>query len=68
MAVVKRKYLAVDYRILYYLSFVVLYDISKRFRNKFFNVDRIIEKRKVGYVSIVYYNKVFFRNDWNCLN
>ena len=68
MAVAKRKHLAVDYQNLHYLSSVVLYDTSKKPRNKFFNVDRIIEKRKVGHVSIAYHNKVSFRNDWNCLN
>ena len=63
MAVAKRRHSGVDYRNLHYLSSVVLYDTSKRPRNNFFNVDRIIEKRNVGHVSTAYHNKVSFRND-----
>ncbi|KAJ7386844.1 La ribonucleoprotein [Desmophyllum pertusum] len=45
----KRKHSLVDYKNLNALSSVVLYDTARKVKGKFFEVDRLIEKRKVGH-------------------
>ncbi len=51
-----RKRNLVDYRQLHSLSSVVLYDNAPKIkkRGKFFEVDRILAKRKIRFVSFVY--------------
>lgn len=58
-AAVKRRQPSVDYRNLRLLSLAVLYNTAKKPRTKFFEVDRIIEKRKL-HVGIVYNHNVTF--------
>ena len=43
------------------ISCVVLYDTARKSKGKFFEVDRLIEKRKVGHVSTTCHNKMFSR-------
>lgn len=57
----KRKRSLVDYKNLNALSSVVLYDTARKVKGKFFEVDRLIEKRKVGHVSTAYQNKMSSR-------
>ena len=47
----KGKRLIVNYKDLNAISFVVLYDAARKSKGNFFEVDRLIEKRKVGHVS-----------------
>ena len=47
----KGKRSIVNYKDLNAISFVVLYDTARKSKENFFEVDRLIEKRKVGHVS-----------------
>ena len=47
----KGKRSIVNYKDLNAISFVVFYDAARKSKGNFFEVDRLIEKRKVGHVS-----------------
>ena len=47
----KRKRLILNYKDLNEISSVVLYDTARKGKGKFFEMDTLIEKRKVGHVS-----------------
>ena len=51
MASVRRVTNPVDYVILNNLSSDIMYETGKKPRGKFFSVDRIIARKKVGHVS-----------------
>ena len=56
----KRKRLILNYKDLNKISSVVLYDTARKGKGKFFEVDRLIEKRKVGYVSTTCQNEMIY--------
>lgn len=56
----KRKHLILNYKDLNEISSVVLYDTARKGKGKFFEVDRLIEKRKVGYVSTTCQNEMIY--------
>ena len=55
-----RKRLILNYKDLNEISSVVLYDTARKGKGKFFEVDRLIEKRKVGYVSTTCQNEMIY--------
>ena len=57
----KRKRSIVNYKHLNAISSVVLYDTARKSKGKFFEVDRLIEKKKVGHVSTTCQNEMFSR-------
>ena len=57
----KRKRSILNYKYLNEISSVVLYDTGRKGKGKFFEVDRLIEKRKVGHVSTTCQNEIFSR-------
>ena len=56
----KRKRLILNYKDLNEISSVVLYDTARKGKGKFFEVDRLIEKRKVGHVSTTCQNEMIY--------
>ena len=56
----KRKRLILNYKDLNEISSVALYDTTRKGKEKFFEVDRLIEKRKVGQVSTTCQNKMIY--------
>ena len=56
----KRKRSILNYKDLNEISSVVLYDTARKGKGKFFEVDRLIEKRKVGYVSTTCQNEMIY--------
>ena len=56
----KRKHLILNYKDLNEISSVVLYDTARKGKEKFFQVDRLIEKRKVGHVSTTCQNEMIY--------
>ena len=56
----KRKRLILNYKDLNEISSFVLYDTARKGKEKFFEVDRLIEKRKVGYVSTTCQNEMIY--------
>ena len=56
----KRKHLILNYKDLNEISSVVLYDTARKGKGKFFEVDRLVEKRKVGYVSTTCQNEMIY--------
>lgn len=56
----KRKHLILNYKDLNEISSVVLYDTARKGKEKFFEVDRLIEKRKVGHVSTTCQNEMIY--------
>ena len=56
----KRKRLILNYKDLNEISSFVLYDTARKGKEKFFEVDRLIEKRKVGHVSTTCQNKMIY--------
>ena len=56
----KRKHSILNYKDLNEISSVVLYDTARKGKGKFFQVDRLIEKRKVGYVSTTCQNEMIY--------
>lgn len=57
----KRKRSLLNYKDLNEISSVVLYDTTRKSKGKFFEVDRLIEKRKVCHVSTTCRNEMFSR-------
>lgn len=56
----KRKRLILNYKDLNEISPFVLYDTARKGKEKFLEVDRLIEKRKVGHVSTTCPNKMIY--------
>ena len=56
----KRKRSILNYKDLNEISSVALYDTTRKGKEKFFEVDRLIEKRKVGHVSTTCHNKMIY--------
>ena len=56
----KRKRSILNYKDLNEISSVALYDTTRKGKEKFFQVDRLIEKRKVGHVSTTCHNKMIY--------
>ena len=56
----KRKRSIPNYKDLNEISSVVLYDTARKGKGKFFEVDRLIEKRKVGHVSTTCQNEMIY--------